>query len=49
VGEGPRRKTVSLYGDLFTLKHALESEETAKPIEVVLGVGIASWQQYIPI
>lgn len=44
VGEKPRRKTIGLYGDLFALKHALESEETAKPIELVWGVGITTWQ-----
>jgi very-short-patch-repair endonuclease len=44
VGEKPRRKTIGLYGDLFALKHALESEETAKPIEIVWGVGITTWQ-----
>jgi very-short-patch-repair endonuclease len=43
-GEKPRRKTISLYGDLFALKSRLESEETAKPCELVWGVGIASWQ-----
>lgn len=42
-GERPRRKTISLYGDLFALKHQLEAEETAKPQELVWGVGVASW------
>jgi very-short-patch-repair endonuclease len=31
-----------LYGDLFALKHQLESEETAKPHELVWGIGVAS-------
>ncbi|MDO8729407.1 MAG: AAA domain-containing protein [bacterium] len=43
-GEKPRRVAISLYGDLFSLKHQLESEETAKPYELVWGVGITSWR-----
>jgi len=43
-GERPRRKTISLYGDLFALKHQLETEETSRPQEFVWGVGIASWR-----
>lgn len=43
-GERPRRKTINLYGDLFALKHQLESEETAKPQEFVWGIGIATWK-----
>jgi very-short-patch-repair endonuclease len=43
-GEKPRRKTISLYGDLFAIKHQLESEETAKPHELVWGVGVAAWK-----
>ena len=30
-GERPRRKSISLYGDLFALRHQIEAEETAKP------------------
>lgn len=44
AGEKPRRKTISLYGDLFAIKHQLESEETAKPHELVWGIGVAAWQ-----
>ena len=43
-GEKPRRMAISLYGDLFALKGRLEAEETAKPSELVWGMGIASWQ-----
>lgn len=43
-GERPRRKTISLYGDLFALKHQMEAEETAKPQELVWGIGISTWQ-----
>lgn len=45
-GEKPRRAAISLYGDLFSLKHQLESEETAKPHELVWGVGITSWRLF---
>lgn len=43
-GEKPRRRTISLYGDLFTLKHQLEAEETAKPQELVWGLGVSAWK-----
>ena len=43
-GERPRRRTISLYGDLFALKHQIEAEETAKPQELVWGIGVATWQ-----
>jgi very-short-patch-repair endonuclease len=43
-GERPRRRTITLYADLFALKHQLEAEETAKPQEFVCGIGIAYWQ-----
>lgn len=43
-GEKPRRVSIGLYGELFALKHQLESEETAKPHELVWGVGITSWK-----
>lgn len=43
-GEKPRRKTIGLYGDLFAIKHQLESEETAKPHELVWGIGVAAWK-----
>lgn len=42
-GEKPRRKTIDLYGDLFALKHQIESEETAKPQELVWGIGVSVW------
>ena len=43
-GEKPRRRTISLYGDLFALKHQLEAEETAKPQELVWGLGVSAWK-----
>lgn len=43
-GEKPRRKTIDLYGDLFAIKHQLEAEETAKPHELVWGIGVTAWK-----
>ena len=43
-GEKPRRVTIGLYGELFSLKHQMEAEETAKPHELVWGLGITSWK-----
>ena len=43
-GEKPRRMAIQIYGELFTLKHQLESETTAKPLELVWGIGVASWK-----
>ena len=43
-GEKPRRRTIGLYGDLFAIKHQLDSEETAKPHELVWGVGVTAWK-----
>lgn len=40
--ERPRRKTIALYGELFSLRHQLAAEETARPQELVWGVGIAT-------
>ena len=42
-GERPRRKTIALYGDMFALMHQMEAEETSKPLELIWGMGIASW------
>lgn len=44
TGERPRRRTIALYGDLFTLMHQMEAEQTSKPQELVWGIGISSWQ-----
>lgn len=43
-GEKPRRVSIGLYGELFSLKYQMESEETAKPHELVWGMGITSWK-----
>ncbi len=44
AAEKPRRKTISIYGDLFALQHQLHTEQTAKPVEFVWGLGIAAWR-----
>jgi very-short-patch-repair endonuclease len=42
--EKPRRQTIALYGELFSLKHQIEGGETANPTELVWGIGVASWR-----
>ncbi|AQV92656.1 very short patch repair endonuclease [Cupriavidus necator] len=42
--EKPRRRTISLYSDIFALRHQLHAEQTANPVEFVWGVGLASWK-----
>ncbi|MFM0137834.1 AAA domain-containing protein [Caballeronia grimmiae] len=44
AAERPRRKSISLYGDLFALRHQLHAEQTASPVEFVWGLGIAAWK-----
>lgn len=43
-GERPRRRSIDLYGELFAIKHQLEAEETANPVELVWGMGVATWR-----
>lgn len=43
VEEKRRRKTIQLYGKLFTLKQQLEGSITDAQIEIAWGVGIAVW------
>lgn len=42
--ERPRRQVMALYADLFALKARLESEEAVRPLELVWGMGVASWR-----
>jgi hypothetical protein len=42
-GESPRRKTISLYSELFAVKRQLEAEETTKGQELVWGIGVSTW------
>jgi very-short-patch-repair endonuclease len=43
AGESPRRKAIQLYTDLFSLKHQLGAEDTARPQELVWGMGVTTW------
>jgi len=43
-GEKLRRRSIDLYSDLFAIKRQLEAEEPSNPIELVWGVGVATWQ-----
>lgn len=43
IEEKRRRKTIQLYGKLFTLKQQLEGSITDTQIEIAWGVGIAVW------
>lgn len=43
ITEIPRRKTISLYSDLFSLIRLISSNETTKPIELVCGLGVSAW------
>jgi hypothetical protein len=38
-----RRRTISLYSDLFSLIRVISSNETSKPVEFVCGLGVAAW------
>ena len=44
AAEQPRRMTIALYGDLFTLIHQMEAEQTSKPQELIWGIGVSSWE-----
>jgi very-short-patch-repair endonuclease len=41
--ERPRRKTISLYADLFSLTASLTSSVASKPLELVCGIGVSAW------
>ena len=42
--EKPRRKTIALYGKLFTLKQELEGGIVDAQLELIWGIGMAIWQ-----
>lgn len=42
--EKPRRRSIDFYTSLFALKQQIEAEETAKPQELIWGIGVASWK-----
>lgn len=44
AAERPRRKTIARYNQLFALQQAISSEGAETPIELVWGIGYASWK-----
>ncbi|MDZ5458791.1 AAA domain-containing protein [Azohydromonas lata] len=42
--EAPRRLSMQLYGELFALMHQLQAQQTGKPVELVWGLGVATWR-----
>jgi len=45
VAERPRRKTIALYNQLFSLQQAISSEGAETPLELAWGVGYAVWKK----
>jgi len=43
--ERPRRKTIARYNQLFSLQQAISSEGADTPLELVWGIGFASWKK----
>jgi hypothetical protein len=43
AAESPRRQTISLYADLFSLKHRLAAEGTGRAQELIWGMGVSAW------
>src|SRR6185312_1494174 len=43
--EKPRRRSIDFYTSFFALKQQIEAEETAKPLELVWGIGVTSWKR----
>lgn len=42
--ERPRRETIAIYDRLFGVQQAIKLEGSDKPLEVVLGMGVARWK-----
>lgn len=42
--ERPRRKSISLYSELFALISILKTSNVGKPLQLVWGVGVSAWQ-----
>jgi transcription elongation GreA/GreB family factor/very-short-patch-repair endonuclease len=42
--ELPRRKAIQFYAQMFGLLRALESDSASDPIELIWGIGLASWR-----
>jgi len=45
AAELPRRKTISRYNQLFALQQAIASDGADTPLELVWGIGFASWKK----
>ena len=45
AAESPRRKTIGRYNQLFSLQQAIASEGAETPLELVWGIGYASWKK----
>lgn len=45
AAESPRRKTIGRYNQLFSLQQTIASEGAETPIELVWGIGCASWKK----
>ena len=43
--ERPRRRTIARYNQLFALQQAIASEGAETPIELVWGIGYATWKK----
>ena len=41
--EKPRRETIKLYHELFTLQQLIEAQSETRPLEVIWGVGVSRW------
>ena len=42
--ERPRRETIDIYDRLFSVQQALKLEGSDRPLEVVMGMGVARWK-----
>ncbi len=42
--ERPRRQTIDIYDRLFSVQQALKLEGSDRPLEVVMGMGVARWK-----
>lgn len=45
AAEQPRRKTIARYNQLFSLQQAISSEGADTPLELVWGIGYATWKK----
>ncbi len=45
TAERPRRKSITRYNQLFSLQQAISSEGADTPLELVWGIGNASWKK----